>query len=246
MAADIEHSASVGHKTAGEHHTAAKGLEERWLKALEQAHLEKQVAAMRRPGGPHDAAMGGASGCRGTDAAGRLPTSGAEPVSGRPPAVSPEAESSGLSLCTGRPAADAADAGGILCEPARDAALRLYPAAADSSPLSERSDAHDNRARVQGPRPVDLFAVRRRLPPSSMLTAIDGEDGVQLVIRDASVEPADVLRTIENIRQVLGLRKRRLGSVTLNGVCLWENGAAVHGDGRDRDAIPAHWIDRIF
>lgn len=242
MTADIEHCASVGHKTAGERHAAAKGLEERWLKALEQAHLEKQVAAMRRPGGPHDAAMGGTSGGRETDAAGRLPTSGAEPVSGRPPAVSPEAESSGSSPCPGR----RAGTGGILCEPVRDAALRPYPAATDSNPLSERSDAHDNRARVQGPRPVDLFAVRRRLPPSSMLTAIDGEDGVQLVIRDASLEPADVLRTIENIRQVLGLRKKRLGSVTLNGVCLWENGAAVPGDGRDRDDLPAHWIDRIF
>lgn len=242
MTADIEHSASVGHKTAGERHAAAKGLEERWLKALEQAHLEKQVAAMRRPGGPHDAAMDGISGGRGTESAGRLPTSGAQSVSGRPPAVFPVAESGGISPCPGR----RTDTGGILCEPVRDAALRPYPAVTDSSPLSERSDAHDNRTRIQGPRPVDLPAVRRRLPPSSMLTAIDGEDGVQLVIRDLSLEPADVLRAIENIRQVLGLRKRRLGSVTLNGVRLWENGAAVHGEGRERDITPAHWIDRIF
>lgn len=244
MTAGIEHNASVGHKTAGERHTAAKGLEERWLKALEQAHLEKQVAVMRSPQGPHDAAMDETSGGRGKEAAGRLPTSGGQPVSGRPPDVSPEAESGGFSPFPGRAAV--ADAGGILCEPACDADMRPYPAVTESSPLSERSDAQDNRARIQDPGPVDPPAGRRRLPPSSMLTAIDGKDGVQLVIRDASLEPADVLRAIENIRQVLGLRKRRLGSVTLNGVCLWADGAAAHGDGRDRDAIPAHWIDKIF
>lgn len=243
MTASIDHAASVGQKTAGGHECTAKGLEEQWLKELEQAHMQKQVSAMRSSVVSHDEEVDEAFGGQAPDPADKFAESPAEADFCDGPEDYPNAKYDP----NGHGERKASGETDPIGEPARDAVLWSYPGIAEDNMLFRHSTGSiDSSMRAEAPSPLDLPALRRLLPPSSVLTAFDDADGVHLVIRDASLEASDVLRVIEKIQEAITLRKRRLAAVTLNGHCLWKESAARRANSSSGDVVQKQWIDRIF
>jgi hypothetical protein len=113
---------------------------------------------------------------------------------------------------------------------------------APSSPQRAGSGTITDTTRSQ----LTLSAMRRFLPPSSKLTLLVTDDGVQVVIRDSKAVAADIKPVIGKMRRFLDSHGLKLSAVTLNGELLWAHGPLKQPYAIERRFFPEQGINKHF
>jgi hypothetical protein len=236
---EIHHTASDFKSPGSEHDTADRGFQDQWLRALEKAHLESQNVDMGgdashqsdRIRGDDVSVLFEAAGCDGSVSSGGAQNSAA-----------PHSVPNERVLDTSGPwAADEKGAIGTGRNLTPNPQSTLWEPA-PSSPQRSGSRAITDTARSQS----TLSAMRRFLPPSSKLTLLVTDDGVQVVIRDSKAVAADFKPVIGKMRKFMDSRKLKLSAVTLNGELLWAHGSIEQQSVIESRFFPEQEINKHF
>lgn len=216
---------------------AGSGHDEQWQRALEKAYLEKQVAVMRSTG-PSDVGSGPVK----------------EVLSGQPqqvsvqpnePVVGREGQTQDRLLQAAKCETFQVAFAAVGSQEKSAPTVSLRPALALSGQNFMRLPSPDSvgTEAISPSRKVST-SLQYVLPPSSSVRTLVAEQGVHVVIRDATLENAAVLRLLKKIRDVLAEENQRLVAVTLNGERIWENQDLFSGPDDGIDTKPH--INRLY
>ncbi|TQV73415.1 hypothetical protein FKG94_17070 [Exilibacterium tricleocarpae] len=192
--------------------SAGRGFYEQWQRALERVHLGRQATLMRS-----------------------VPAAVAEPS--QAPATTPERgvdsaaplPSVRTSFAAKLPATAAGERGGKVggSEIARQKTFH----SAVKAGLAEAGVGIGKTAEVGAtqrpvlpavPRPVPAVLVKVLFPAASAVTVTRAEQGLQVFLRDATLQRDDVLRLLNRLHGALAGVGERLLSVSLNGEPVWQ------------------------
>ncbi|MEE8058563.1 MAG: hypothetical protein V3T17_12110 [Pseudomonadales bacterium] len=211
----------------------SKGFEEQWLRQLEKANTEKQMAAMTKTAQPHrsnQGAVGRQSSAETVNAIAIIPES-ANPVahSDRPGSSARHMDNFVASTVAslGKSAADVPSV--------RSMSLGLSLTAMLSQPTTRVASGEG----VASSRAVTPFV--GLLPETSSVRTLLTDDGAHVVIRDGTLGKDQVLNVVKELAALVATGKQRLWAITLNGERIWQR---TDSEGRFGSSIDTRMTTR--
>lgn len=201
-------------RTGESHGGARKGFEQQWLRALEKTYFEKQIPTMQCMVATdgHDAASAvGDDSCQASGPVRILKNDGERLTSGSKPMAPAVFNANGNEMLGSKTAVEV-----------NPGVSQKTRSPVGSYPLYAHNNSGNGSAPNNARPDMDLHAVRRMLPSSSLLTIVVSEDGFEVVIRDNAMDQDDVKRIIDKIRNFFAGRKQGLLKIMLNGHIVWE------------------------
>jgi len=215
--------------------SAGSGFDEQWQRALEKAYFEKQVEVMRSVGPLVDSEV--------------VPDILTAPetlsVFSQEGAPVPGQAISAISVPDG--AIFQLTPEGACSLPAnlvnRLSQLQTLQGAAPEDSGWQQINTMQ-RANSALPSRIAFPQLQGFLPPTSSIRTVVSEDGVYVIIRDSSLQKADILNLLGEIRNFLAGENQRLLGITLNGRLVWED--IKHPSEVEGQVYSEHKINRLF